>query len=778
MIRLAAIGDYLRRTTNIVAASSSYSCCFWVRVNDIGAAYRTFFYRGNSPGTYTEYIGIYDEFLTDTVLEAGLPADRTSASTLVENNFYHIGYAKSGSTHNFYINGILIDSATLNISAFTFTEQLLGSDTFSEGNTDFCEFREWNFFFNAGLFRAEANSRSAVRTLNLVTDTPLLNDLLDDSGNGNDWTQVGSGSFVANPSFPANTTSPTATDIGTLPYSGSQNAKMASSDFVFDLWYKYTYEANWNIVNVFGVGQDLVTYSPDGDIFDNSLVNLVSNGTSPVPMIFKGTATDNYFFSFIPGGVNPATAQLSLSVEGMEAQPIPLGGIFVNDDTDGFPASIVSSETDYEVIRFISPIVAGESGDILSNGISCLNDLNGVGNVSKIYDADFNELFTITAPTGIVASSGGCIRTCRATQKFWTLYTDTTDKVRSITQGGVLGTAHDLGITDGLALAVSNDETICYYSRSIDANNGIIYRWDLINDLPLSNLTPDEGNFNVFDILVLEDDTIIGIYIIDFGTGVNDVRCLRWSAAGVLLNTYNFGSNFEYPTGTLPRIAYALDSPDSFWIMLHPDGVLEGQTQFKNIRVSDGVELASVLHAEYTTGVYNPPPTLTPIALFGNAFSCPFFLMQPANSTTGTLTVVKVTLPDGTLTEFTINVGGGLSPAVLTLADGEDHEYTGVVDGVYSVVEETHANYVTTYNVSNGSPNTAVTVAPGEDVIVTITNTRKNAGGIFSMFPGDANGPGGSGDNKTNDTMHTGAGEQIERAIPNPFVIIGGIKDY
>lgn len=91
----------------------------------------------------------------------------------------------------------------------------------------------------------------------------------------------------------------------------------------------------------------------------------------------------------------------------------------------------------------------------------------------------------------------------------------------------------------------------------------------------------------------------------------------------------------------------------------------------------------------------------------------------------GTLRVIKVTSPspDPTTTTFDIAVGGGLTPDTLALQNGDSHLYDPVTAGTYSVVETPVPGWSTSYSVSNGSPNIAVTVADGEDVTVTITNT-------------------------------------------------------
>ncbi len=94
---------------------------------------------------------------------------------------------------------------------------------------------------------------------------------------------------------------------------------------------------------------------------------------------------------------------------------------------------------------------------------------------------------------------------------------------------------------------------------------------------------------------------------------------------------------------------------------------------------------------------------------------------------TGTLIVRKL-LSGSTdpTTEFPIVVGGGLTPADLTLAKDETHTYVDVPVGVgYSVSEPSPPSGwgLVSIATDNGSPASAISVGDGETVTVTVTNT-------------------------------------------------------
>jgi len=92
-----------------------------------------------------------------------------------------------------------------------------------------------------------------------------------------------------------------------------------------------------------------------------------------------------------------------------------------------------------------------------------------------------------------------------------------------------------------------------------------------------------------------------------------------------------------------------------------------------------------------------------------------------APSTPGTLTVNKVCAshPDQVF-DFTTYA---LYPTTFDLKHGESQVYTNLTPGVgYQINETPVAGFTTTYTVSNGSPHDNISVASGENVVVTVDN--------------------------------------------------------
>jgi hypothetical protein len=100
----------------------------------------------------------------------------------------------------------------------------------------------------------------------------------------------------------------------------------------------------------------------------------------------------------------------------------------------------------------------------------------------------------------------------------------------------------------------------------------------------------------------------------------------------------------------------------------------------------------------------------------------------------GTLIIVK-SAGDDITTEFSITVGGGLSPATITLVGGDSYTYEGVPAGSgYSVEETLPAGWAqTSIAISNASPADNITIDDDETVTVIVTNAPEVPPSNLSM---------------------------------------------
>ena len=416
---------------------------------------------------------------------------------------------------------------------------------------------------------------------------------------------------------PTNTTALTAVAIPSLPYSVTQTVDDAGTTYT--VWYSYTAVAGDVEIGIFGFG-DLVVYQP-------TTVTFLGPAAAPVqylgglfalnrPVQIPVTPGTTYYFRFSPNAGNPTPSVLTLAVERGAQLALQAGLIFVNDDTDGFPGVLIDPNTS-AAHRFIYPFVPGEAGDILPDGTLLYADAwNGV---LKLYDTAFTEMLTITDDIGFSVA----LRAQQALNRFYAGKDQSPAVVTVYDSAGALLSTHTLTGHAGISgIAANNAGTILYHTRGDLADP--INRWDLVADADLTNLVAGVAAHRVWDLLVLADDTIIASYLNASGTSV---FARHYSAAGSLLLSYA-ATTSDYPAGTLPRLAYGLDS-SSFWMWHHPDDAI-GMSRFREIRVSDGSILTSIDVVEYEGGVYQLAATATPLERFGHSFSCPFVILREA----------------------------------------------------------------------------------------------------------------------------------------------------
>lgn len=201
--RIEAIGDGLTRTTGIVAASSDFTCCvWWRRTGPLGI--RTLFLSIDNPDVYADVIEIvaFDGNPNATVgAYVGVNAVYTSMLPDdwddTEDAWAFYVYRRTGNLHEFIVNNLIIGTTTVDISSNTLTQNWLGENGLVENlaEGEFARYREWDAALSDPELLQEYQSGTAIRTANLIADTPLIDDFFDISGNGNHWHEVGGSPF-------------------------------------------------------------------------------------------------------------------------------------------------------------------------------------------------------------------------------------------------------------------------------------------------------------------------------------------------------------------------------------------------------------------------------------------------------------------------------------------------------------------------------------------------------------------------------------------------------
>jgi len=650
-VHLATNADYLQRTTALLPTAGSRTWMAWVRqvVVPVGPAnYNTpMASLNNTPATYTQFGGVFlNTDGNDLALSVPAGTDDDFGPPQTANTWSHFAWTTSGTTQTLFVNGTSVATFALDLSGLTTVTDVLGGDSLSGGNIDLAYCRQWTAALTQAQIRIEMASTVAVLTTGLYMDCPLVSDLLDDSGAGHDWTQIGSGSFVAGPSLVPNAAATTATVI-TLPFSVTQKITPSTS-LNPHVWFTYTAVAGDVVIGTWAFTSLASPNKPSVKIWYgtatalNELDDIVDIGdtVTNVPYSVPITPSTQYFFEVINAGLDvAATADMTFSAVAQPTQTITRGDVMVNDETFGFP--VVALQSSSGAVKRHKVFSAGESADIQPDGLVLADavdfNLDPVG--LQIWDADFTLVNTIAYPVSFhdevrhiyTSPLGGWFVAAKGA--------DTTHStVVKVNMDGSFGPttwtiSHPATTQFNLGMAVNSDESILYYAVT-GAANVSVQRWDLVNDVALADLVAGVANYNVMqDILVLSDDTIVVAY--KKITAVRDSYVLQYSTAGAVLNTFHVGSS----TMAVNRMCRALDDPASFWVWIYPQdagGHIDGTNRYLNVVIADGSFASDFTVAQYERGVYAAAASATPTARFGPSFSCPMWIHTSVGVTPST----------------------------------------------------------------------------------------------------------------------------------------------
>ena len=212
-VHLATASDYLQRTTALLPHAGDSTVCLWAKFPTVAVSplYQTPYIIIDAPGTYTDYVAFYGETV-DLRLDGNMTPITTTAP--LAGTWYHLAWTQTGTSQNFYVNGALKGTSTYNRAAVVTGFEFIGNDTAgSDSDISVAYCREWTAALTASQIQTEMVSASAVHATNLYMDCPLTANLNDISGNGHNWTQMGSGSFVAGPTVLTNSSAATATAL-------------------------------------------------------------------------------------------------------------------------------------------------------------------------------------------------------------------------------------------------------------------------------------------------------------------------------------------------------------------------------------------------------------------------------------------------------------------------------------------------------------------------------------------------------------------------------------
>ena len=430
---------------------------------------------------------------------------------------------------------------------------------------------------------------------------------------------------------PSNTSFASALDLGAaLPVDNTQS-DINDAGVNYTVFYKFTCPTGLKMVWAWATSDQASGYTPKMVPYDQAQVEILSESTdAPLannPIQFPVTPGQVHFLQVVKNVDSIGPEHIDLQIRAVpDTALIPNGAIIVNGDIANQPCGIFSGAANYGTIKFIKGIAIGEGGDVTLTGRILLENRIIANKYIALYSGD--NLTELGRDSTMVAYSS--IRYNRVTGKFWILVTENAgfsklyklDPTILPLSKTLIATLTSFGNAD--AISTNGAETIAYFYQNTAVGQAI-KRWDLTLDVVMSNLTAGPGGtFMPMDTLVLEDDTIL-VGWSDGNSGTGIIRVVRYSTAGAVLNTYDFDS-YEFPSYGRTRLAYALDSPTHFWVKVRERaaGVATGDTQFKKIRVIDGIVITTVSHLEYHERNYIGPAAASYRGQSGPWNSCPF----------------------------------------------------------------------------------------------------------------------------------------------------------
>jgi hypothetical protein len=431
---------------------------------------------------------------------------------------------------------------------------------------------------------------------------------------------------------PTNISFATATDLGsTFPINVTQ--QIDNAGIYYTVYYKITVAANV-VLGWWAYGDAAFDYIPRVTIYlSNQITQLQNFGSMDDMVCVIPLAIGTYYFKIEAVGtklLSPAT--LTISVVETPDNSYASGDILIMDDSHETSLSI-NSQDDGTVSKYIYSFSAGEYGVTVPNYLITLDSWT---DTMKIYSTAFNLLTEVDAWPGLNAGQDtvAFLGSNHDTHAYWGVIDNglgvASVKKISIPDGAVLDTYSPLYpsvINAAMAAAANSDDTILYYSDADVAGNKPIKRWDLVNNVGLSNLAVGIAGYRNLDINVLADDTILVLFYDGIAT---DTIVKQYSIAGAILNTYNFG-DIQHNADSVPRMCTSIDNQTSFWLYLKSEH--DAFVEFLNIKISDGSTLADYTSintfSDGKSSVYSiAVPASTPRS--GPSPSCPIMLLNSA----------------------------------------------------------------------------------------------------------------------------------------------------
>jgi hypothetical protein len=203
-VQLTATDQYLLRSDAYLDTTNAFTIAMWFRQGSTtpsGSEFRTAYNYGD-PNGVNPYLYLGSDTDTDDLVIAywdGSSYVQSSVHLPTDLVYEYIAMVYDGGTaFKFYVDGVLIDTLTIDISAISFVE-VQGDISGSWNDFGFGYVGVWQAALSSGQLNAQAQSATPLTTALSFTPLSSPSDLTDSTGNGHDWTVTGSLAFVVDP---------------------------------------------------------------------------------------------------------------------------------------------------------------------------------------------------------------------------------------------------------------------------------------------------------------------------------------------------------------------------------------------------------------------------------------------------------------------------------------------------------------------------------------------------------------------------------------------------
>jgi hypothetical protein len=424
--------------------------------------------------------------------------------------------------------------------------------------------------------------------------------------------------------IPTNTTAATAITISSLPATIAQTVDDGGTTYT--VWYRYTASTADALIGVYAPAAS--PYLPRLAVFlDPAGAAYLDLSNAAKPVQFPGTPGVTYYFSITPNSGNPSPAALTLSVESLSNQTVPIGSLLVNDDTAGFPGILLSVAANNAVLGTWPALAVGEGMGILADGTiaASLDDASDTEALT-LYRADRSVIATVPWFATSTDQSQTVV-TARETA-FYVVNTNAAlDSViaQRVTPDGAVTHTWTIAIGSNTFLngaSVSPDQATLYYVVDSDGADGsLVYSYNLTTSTPIGTAIAAQSGLTPLRLICLTDGFLVVLYL---GTPPPRVRARLFTSGGVFVRDFDAAGT----SASDPRIATSALDPAAFWVWTkNTDNVTD---VFEQFQVSDASVLTTVTGTMYESGVFRGmSPGATPVR-FGHSESCDFVELRTA----------------------------------------------------------------------------------------------------------------------------------------------------